>query len=82
MFGFLVTLALFIYDRRNSQLYNDLVSRARRIEEELGVDTGQFRGRKKPSNQLINHRVATNLIYGTTLAGWLFALLATWLHWI
>jgi hypothetical protein len=81
VFGFLVTFGLFIYDRRNSQLYNDLVSRARRIEEELGIDTGQFRGRKDPSNWLINHSNATNLIYGTTLAGWLFALLATWLHW-
>jgi hypothetical protein len=82
VFGSLVILALYIYDRRNSQLYDDLISRARRIEEELGIDTGQFRGRRKPSNKLIQHDVATNLIYGTALAGWLFALLATWLGWI
>lgn len=81
VFGFLITLALYIYDRRNSQFYDDLISRGRRIEEELGIDTGQFRGRLKSPNWLIQHDVATNLIYGTALVGWLFALLATWLGW-
>jgi hypothetical protein len=82
LFGFLITLALFIYDRRNSQLYDDLISRARRIEDELGIDTGQFRGRKKSSHPLIQHDVATNLIYLTSLGGWLLALLAVSLGWV
>ena len=43
----------------NSRFYDDLISRARRIEEELGIDTGQFRGSKDASNKLINHSVAT-----------------------
>jgi hypothetical protein len=47
-FGFLVVLGLRIYDRRNDDLYDDLISRARRAEYELGIDTGVFRGRKKP----------------------------------
>jgi hypothetical protein len=47
-FGFLVVLGLRIYDRRNDDLYNDLISRARRAEYELGIDTGVFRGRRKP----------------------------------
>ncbi|MDZ7362297.1 MAG: hypothetical protein ONB46_16490 [candidate division KSB1 bacterium] len=81
LFGLLVTFALFVYERRNSQLYDDLISRGRKIEEELGVDTGQFRGRLKPSNKLIKHDVAINLIYGTALAGWIFAFLAIWLGW-
>jgi hypothetical protein len=79
--GAVITFALYVYDRRNSELYNDLISRARRIEDELGVDTGLFRGRPKPSNSLIQHDVATNLVYGAALGGWLFALLATWLGW-
>src|SRR4051812_1261838 len=35
-FGFVVTLALAVYDRRNSQLHDELISRGRRIERELG----------------------------------------------
>lgn len=79
-FGFLVTIALYIYDRRNTELYDDLISRARRIEMELGMDTGQFLGRKEPKYKLIKHDIATNLIYGTVLAGWLFAALVIWLN--
>ncbi|MCA0456717.1 MAG: hypothetical protein LCI00_22280 [Chloroflexi bacterium] len=45
-FGLIITIAIFLYDRRNSELYDDLISRARRIEVELGMDTGQFLGRK------------------------------------
>lgn len=82
VFGFLATFALFIYERRNSQLYDDLISRGRRIEDELGIDTGQFRGRKDASSKLISHDVATNLIYSATLAAWLFALAATWFGWL
>jgi hypothetical protein len=74
VFGLLITLALYIYERRNSELYDDLVSRGRRIEKELGIDTGQFLGRKDPKSRLIQHDVAINLIYRTALAGWLFAL--------
>ena len=70
-FGLLITLALYVCDRRNSELYDDLVSRGRRIEKELGIDTGQFLGRKDPKSRLIQHDVAINLIYGTALAGWL-----------
>jgi hypothetical protein len=82
IFGLLITIALYVYEQRNSQLYDDLISRGRRIEEELGVDTGQFRGRRQPPNFLIKHDVAISLIYGTVTAGWLFALLVTWLGWM
>lgn len=82
VFSFPVTPAFYIYDRRNSQFYDDLISRGRHIEPELGIETGQFRSRLKASMWLIQHDVATNLIYGTTLASCLFALLATWLGWI
>ncbi|MDR7081040.1 hypothetical protein J2X01_000309 [Arthrobacter ginsengisoli] len=47
-FGFFITLGIWIYDRRNDELYNELISRARRAEFELGIDTGVFRGRPKP----------------------------------
>lgn len=47
-FGFFITLGLWVYDRRNDELYNELVSRGRRAEFELGIGTGVFRGRPKP----------------------------------
>jgi hypothetical protein len=53
--GFIAVLGFFIYDLRNSTLHDDLISRARRIEEELGVDTGQFRGRLKARSWLVKH---------------------------
>ena len=46
--GLVVTLGLLIYELRNSQLHDDLISRGRKIEDELGVDTGVFRGRRSP----------------------------------
>jgi hypothetical protein len=39
------TAGLWVYDTRNSQLHDELISRARRIEYELGIATGQFKGR-------------------------------------
>jgi hypothetical protein len=56
-----------------SQLRNalDLISRARKIEKELGIDTGQFLGRLKPPHVFLQHDASTNLIYGTALLGWL-----------
>ena len=68
--GFVATLALFVYDRRNSELHDDLISRGRKIEEFWGVHTGQFRGRLKPKYSVVRHDVATNLIYGSALIGW------------
>jgi hypothetical protein len=74
--GFLVTLGLLFYELRNSQLHNDLISRGRRIEAELGIQTGIFRGRTKPQYPFVNHSTAIFIIYGAALAGWAVALLA------
>lgn len=51
--GLLATVALLLYDLRNSELHDDLISRGRKIEETWGVDTGQFRGRLKSSNWFV-----------------------------
>ncbi len=74
--GLVATLALFIYDRRNSELHDDLISRGRKIEELWGIHTGQFRGRLKSSNWLIRHDRATMLIYGSALIGWALSIFA------
>ncbi len=72
-FGFLTTCGIFVYDRRNSELHDDLISRGRKIEEELGVDTGIFRGRLNACG-IFKHDIATNLIYGVCIFGWLVAI--------
>ena len=73
--GLAVVAGLTIYDQRNSELYDDLISRGRKIEEELGFSTGQFLGRFDPKRNGINHSNGTRLVYGASLAGWLLALI-------
>lgn len=46
--GLMVMMGLFVYDVRDSQPHDDLIGHARKIESELGVDTGIFLGRKRP----------------------------------
>ncbi len=74
--GFIATVALLVYDLRNSALHDDLISRGRKIEELWGIHTGQFRGRLKSSNWLIKHDRATALIYGSALIGWALGIFA------
>lgn len=76
IFGLLITFGIAIYEQRNSELYKDLVLRGNQIEKELGIDTGQFRGRIKPSNAWIDHKCSINIIYGTATVGWLFAMVS------
>ena len=74
--GTLTSIGLFIYDKRNSELHDDLISRGRKIEEELGIETGIFRGRLN-STGIIKHDVATNLVYYSTLVAWVAAIVLT-----
>ena len=72
LLGLVSVLGLYIYDVRNSALHDDLISRGRRIEEELGVDTGLFRGRLS-SRPPFTHGVATNTIYFAAILAWALA---------
>lgn len=82
--GLAVTSGLYIYEIRNSDLYNDLTSRGRAIEKELGVDTGIFLGRPSPEKKLlwiipgktflIQHSLAIQAIYWSSILGWILAL--------
>ncbi len=76
LLGLASTFGLYVYDVRNSVLHDDLISRARRIEEELGVDTGGFRGRLK-ARRIFNHSMATNTIYFSAMLAWGVALWLT-----
>lgn len=80
LFGLVVTLGLVTYNKRNDQLYDELVGRAAAIEREVGVPDGAFANR--PTNWLaytiwpfhwpVNHRRAVATVYFVTVAFWLY----------
>jgi hypothetical protein len=77
--GLCITAGLYTYELRNSELHDDLISRGRRIESELGIETGQFRGRLTPSRKLlglikVEHDTAIKLIYCSAVGAWLLIL--------
>ena len=72
-----------IYDQRNDDLYDDLIARGRKIEDEMGVFTGIFKGRKKGIRVYrifnfikfqINHSIGLDLIYSSVQCGWFLIL--------
>ncbi len=79
--GLRVTYGIRVYDQRNDDLYDDLTSRGRKIEEEWKIHTGIFRGRKNGLKtdfikKKINHRRGLSLIYSSVFCGW--SLLVLW----
>jgi hypothetical protein len=84
VFGLLITLGLFVYETRNNELYDDLISRARRAEYELGVHTGAFLGRAgtRPglSGRVVRHGTAMSLVYGTVTIAWIAAIVYVMTH--
>ena len=74
-FGFTITAALFIYERRNSELYDDLISRGKHLERELGASSGVFLGRLS-GRWPVRHDVALFIVYWATLLGWLIIFFA------
>ena len=73
LFGLVVVVALAVYDQRNSQLHDELISRGRRLEEELGVLVGQFRGRPK-SRRYVQHDIALLSVDFATVLAWIAAM--------
>ena len=80
VFGFLITLGLFIYELRGIRRCAMLIKLGKRIEERLGI-IGQFRYRSSnthfkliPSSLKIGLSVtlAARIIYSTTLGAWSF----------
>lgn len=70
VFGLVAALAIMVYDQRNSQLHDELISRGRRIERDLGLAVGQFLGRPAAWG-LVKHDVALTTIYGATATAWI-----------
>lgn len=77
--GFGITVGIRIYDIRNSQLYDDLISRARALEASLGVERGPYMRRGK-TIWPFEHDFALSIVYTLVLAAWLLgAVAALWL---
>ena len=55
-------IGIRIYDRKNDPIYDDLISRGRKLAEELHVDTGIFRGCRRPTDSFVNHTWAIRII--------------------
>jgi hypothetical protein len=80
LFGLTVTIGLVTYNTRNDQLYDELVGRAASIERSLGLPDGAFANRPRPwltirffdVNWTIDHRTGIGIIYGASIALWLF----------
>lgn len=68
--GAVIVRALQLYDARNDELYDDLISRGRRIEQELGIHTAVFRGRRRAGPHGPNHTVPVRRIYRAAIVGW------------
>jgi hypothetical protein len=85
--GLRVSWGVRTYDKRNDELYNDLVSRGRKIEEELGVHTAIFKGRMKANkvdifHRIINHGRSLHIIYSSVFTGWSLLMLWYLIHFI
>jgi hypothetical protein len=86
LFGFAATIGLITYNARNDQLYDELVGRAASIERSLGLPDGAFANRPRPWLTIrlpavnrkwkVDHRTGVAVIYGASVALWLFGLLA------
>ena len=70
LLGLALTHGLHIYEARNDGLYDDLISRARRIEYELGVETGIMRGRLEAHHDRVSHGRATAWVFGSVKLAW------------
>ena len=83
--GFFATLGIVFYDQRNTQLYNDAMSRAKWLEQKLhfgshaGKDSngGLFLSRPRRSLRLFGivlmwHDRGLSIVYSVALATWVF----------
>ncbi|MDC7119923.1 hypothetical protein OMK64_00055 [Cellulomonas fimi] len=69
LLGLVVVVGIRLYDVRNSQLHDDLVSRARVVETALGVERGVYAARRA-SIAPVQHDTALRLVYGAVVTAW------------
>jgi len=73
VFGFAITLGLFLYELRGLQRAGALEEAGRELEQALGLTSGQFREQPDPYLRgFVDPRGAAWLIYPTVEASWLY----------
>jgi hypothetical protein len=72
IFGFVITLGLFFYEIYGIKKCTYLIAAGRKLEEDLGVENGQFRWRPHGIARLIDERFASGVIYPAVMAAWIF----------
>lgn len=73
LFGFAITLGLFLYELRGLQRAAALEQAGREIEIQLGLQNGQFRDQPEASLRgFVDPRGAAWVIYPTVQASWLY----------
>jgi hypothetical protein len=75
LLGLVATLGIVVYELRNTQLQEAAMRRARRLEQQLGLNGGPFSERPAPTIRLfgvvtIAHSRGLALVYGASLGGW------------
>lgn len=80
-----VTYGIRTYDKRNDELYEDLINRGCKIEDEWNIHTGIFKGRirgleRDSFKNNINHHRGTSLVYSTVFLGWILLVMWYILH--
>ena len=84
LLGLGATLGIATYNKRNDQLYDELVGRAAAIERSLGLQDGGFTTRPNPWLRYrvlgitweVNHRLGVGTIYFATAVLWFYLVLA------
>ena len=75
--GVAAFVGMMLFDQRTAELHDDLNSRARRAEHELGIDTGAYRG--TPSqHRFVQHDRAAALVCAAILVAWGVATAVLW----
>jgi len=84
--GFLATLGITVYDLRNSEFYELLVTRGKDLDRILKPQLWNFEGRVKSGRHLlgfvlIKHDIGLALIYAPVLGAWVFPMVDVVLRW-
>ena len=72
IFGFLITLGLFLYEIYGIKKCCALIQAGIRMEESMGITNGQFTSRPQNVARVINEPFAAGVIYPAVLAAWVF----------
>ena len=73
LFGFMITLGLFLYELRGLQRAAGLEQAGRELEQQLGLASGQFQEQPEPYLRgFVDPRGAAWIIYPTVEASWMY----------